>query len=44
MLAQHCLDLAQLNAEAAELDLLVEAPEKLEGPIRPVAGEIPRSL
>ena len=34
------LDLAQLDAEAADLDLVVDAAEELEGAVRPPADEV----
>ncbi len=34
------LDLSRLDAEAADLDLLVVAPQELEVAVRPVAGEV----
>ncbi len=42
--AQGLLDLAQLDAEAAELDLLVDAPEELDGPVGAAAHEVPRAV
>ena len=34
------LDLAELDAEAADLDLVVDAAEELDGPVRAIAGEV----
>ena len=33
------LDLAELDPEAADLDLVVDAPEELEAPVRPSHGQ-----
>src|SRR5262249_18011341 len=38
---QRCLDLPRLNAEAANLDLLVRAPHKLQNPIAAPARQVP---
>ena len=40
MAGEHGLDLAELDAEAADLDLVVDAAEELELPVRAVAGEV----
>src|SRR5438067_8589427 len=42
MLAEHRLDLAQFDAEATQLDLVVDATQKLDGPIGPVARQVGR--
>src|SRR5262249_38709502 len=42
VMAQHRLDLPQLNAEPPQLDLVVAAPQKLDGAIRAIAGSISR--
>ena len=38
------LDLPQLDAEAADLDLMVEAAEELQVAVRPVAGAVARAV
>ncbi|VWC26833.1 hypothetical protein BUB20358_06138 [Burkholderia ubonensis] len=38
--AQHGLDFAELDAESADLDLLVGAPEEIERAVRAQAHEI----
>src|SRR5262245_2024296 len=38
---QRCLNLPRLNAEAANLDLLVRAPHKLQNPIPAPARQVP---
>ncbi len=40
MLHQPDLDLAQLDAEAADLDLMVGAAGIFDHPVRPAAGEV----
>ena len=40
MPAQGRLDLAWLDAEPVQLDLLVQAAEHLDGAVRPMAGEV----
>jgi hypothetical protein len=40
VLPERRLDLAQLDSEAANLDLVVDAPEELDVPIRAVAREV----
>src|SRR5690242_5293075 len=37
---QHCLDLAELDAKAAQLDLLVDAATELEHTARSPASEV----
>jgi hypothetical protein len=37
MAAQQRFDFTRLNAEAAQLHLLIEAPQELQTPIRPIA-------
>jgi len=44
MLVQRGLDLAQLDAVAAQLDLLVGATEELQRSVGPVARQIPRPI
>ena len=44
MAQQRRLDLARLNAEAAELHLRVGAPEKLQNPVRTPARQIPGAV
>src|SRR5262249_138022 len=41
---QRCLDLPRLNAEAANLDLLVRAPHKLQNPIAAPARQVPAAV
>src|SRR5262249_57594717 len=41
---QRCLDLPGLNAEAANLDLLVRAPHKLQNPIPAPARQVPAAV
>ena len=41
---QRGLDLPQLDAEAADLDLAVDAAEVLQIAVRPAAGEVPRAV
>src|SRR5262249_1355523 len=41
---QRCLDLPWLNAEAANLDLLVRAPHKLQNPIPAPARQVPAAV
>src|SRR5262249_22637169 len=41
---QRCLDLPRLNAEAANLDLLVRAPHKLQNPIPAPARQVPAAV
>src|SRR5262249_907373 len=40
---QRCLNLPRLNAEAANLDLLVRAPHTLQNPITPPPPQVPRA-
>ena len=40
VLAKRGLDLAELDAKAADLDLVVGAAEELDGPVGPIAGQI----
>ena len=40
MRRQQCFDLSQLDAEAADLDLMIEAAEKLDGAIGAPAAQI----
>src|SRR5271157_2935827 len=42
MFAQDLLDLARLNTEPADLDLIVRAAEKLHLPVRPPTSAVPR--
>src|SRR2546429_9038274 len=44
MLAQADLDLSRLDAEAADLQLLVIAAEELQIAIRPIARQIPGAI
>src|SRR5260370_34514019 len=44
MPAQHRLDLARLDAKASDLHLIVEAAEKLERAVGPVASHITRAI
>src|SRR5215470_19055310 len=41
---QRCLDLPRLNAEAANLNLLVRAPHKLQNPIAAPARQVPAAV
>src|SRR5262249_43992057 len=41
---QRCLDLPSLNPEAANLNLLVRAPHKLQNHIPPPAGKVPAAV
>src|SRR5262249_17364456 len=41
---QRCLDLPRLNAEAANLNLMVRAPHKLQNPIPAPARQIPAAV
>src|SRR5215467_3575047 len=41
---QRCLDLPRLNAEAANLNLLVRAPHKLQNPIPAPARQVPAAV
>src|SRR5262245_43321603 len=41
---QRCPDLPRLNAEAANLDLLVRAPHKLQNPIAAPARQVPAAV
>ncbi|KIG11695.1 hypothetical protein DB30_02632 [Enhygromyxa salina] len=41
LLAEPTLDLAELDAEAAELDLVVDAPEVVKRPVGREPGEVP---
>src|SRR5262249_51806495 len=41
---QRCLDLPWLNAEAANLDLMVRAPHKLQNPIPAPARQVPAAV
>ncbi len=41
---QHGLDLAQLDPESAELDLLVRPPEEIECPVRVPTSEVARAV
>src|SRR6516164_2319836 len=41
---QRCLDLPRLNAEAANLDLLVRAPHKLQNPTAAPARQVPAAV
>ena len=38
--AEGSLDLARLDAKASDLDLLVDAPEKLDGPVRAIPDHV----
>ena len=42
MLAQHRLDLAQLDPKAAQLHLLVDPAQQLDLPVGPVARQVAR--
>src|SRR6185295_16409902 len=44
VLPQAGLDLARLDAEAAQLHLLVDAAEKLEGAVGAYAGQVARAV
>ncbi len=44
MAQQHRLDLARLNAKAAQLHLRIRAPEKLQHPVRTPARNIPAAV
>ena len=44
MAQQHRLDLARLNAKAAQLHLRIRAPNKLQNPVRAPAAQIPRAV
>ena len=44
VLRQDGLDFAQLHAHAADLYLLVEAPEVFEGPIGEIPGQVPGAV
>ncbi|HET6842613.1 MAG TPA: hypothetical protein VFK06_13165, partial [Candidatus Angelobacter sp.] len=41
---QRCLDLPRLNPEAANLDLLVRTPHKLQNPIAAPARQVPAAV
>src|SRR5499433_2584284 len=41
---QRCLDLPRLNAEAANLNLLVRTPHKLQNPIAAPARQVPAAV
>src|SRR5262245_35260957 len=41
---QRCLDLPRLNAEAANLELMVRAPHKLQNPIPAPARQVPAAV
>src|SRR5262249_56793957 len=41
---QGCLDLPRLNAEAANLNLMVRAPHKLQNPIPAPARQVPAAV
>src|SRR6201985_2751820 len=41
MLQELCLDLAQLDPEASDLNLLVVAAQELDVPVRQIAPEVP---
>jgi hypothetical protein len=42
VLEERRLDLAQLDPEPADLDLVVDPPEELEGAVCPPPGEVAR--
>ena len=42
MLCQHRLDLPELDAKAADLDLVIDAAEKFDIAIGPISGQISR--
>src|SRR5947208_1373258 len=44
LLHQHRLDFAELHAEAPDLDLAVEAPEKLDLAVRSRSHEVVRAI
>src|ERR1700726_383731 len=44
MAQQHRLDLARLNAKAAQLHLRIRAPEKVQNPVRTPARNIPAAV
>jgi len=44
MAQQRRLDLARLNAEAADLDLLIGPPKKIQNPVRTPARQIPGAV
>src|SRR4029077_12096949 len=41
VLCEHGLDLAELDAEAADLHLMIDPPQKLDVSVGPIAAEIP---
>ncbi|MCG3144890.1 MAG: hypothetical protein HONDAALG_02413 [Gammaproteobacteria bacterium] len=44
MLSQHRFDLRQFDAEAANLHLMIEPPQKFDGAIRPVTRQVSCSI
>src|ERR1043166_7613425 len=44
VLTQHTLDLTQLDSEAAQLHLLIDAPAKHQPPIRLPTHQVPRPV
>src|SRR5436305_14659534 len=44
MLAQHRLDLPQLDAEPPHLHLAIEPPQVVDRAVRPEAGEVSRAV
>ena len=44
VLAQNRLDLARLDANAADLDLVVDSPQEVEAPVRQETDQVPRPV
>ena len=41
---ERCLDLTELESEATELDLMIDAPDEVQAAIRPVARQVARAV
>ena len=44
MLQQHRLDLAEFDAEAAQFDLVINPPEKLDVPVGQISSDVSGSV